>query len=494
MVFTAVEQRRIQRSRLTEFDTVVAISHDLPAIVENILQVLPDTKTVAVVNGNSTNEQFWLEEIRREFSPFADRVSFIWYNDRSFEDILKHAAALPPHSAIFWHLMSVDVAGVAHEGDIALQRLYAVANAPIFTYDGAYFGREIVGGPMHSVSNLGRLAANAAVRILAGEKAGDVKIPASKFATPIFDWRLMQRWGISESRLPPGSEIYFREPSVWEQYRLQIMAIIATLLLQAGLISWLLYEQRRRNRAETLARASMSELAQMNRVATAGELSASIAHEVNQPITGMVLTANAALRWLSADVPNTQKVRELLTDIVNAGHRASEVVAGVRAMFKKDTDERVPVNINKLILTVLAMVRIDCEKSGVEVQTDLADPLPQVLGGNVQLQQVVLNLVMNAIEAMHDAWPRRLRIETRQSGPMVRVSVMDTGAGIDPSNADRVFEHLYTTKSHGMGMGLAICRSIIENHKGRIWVSAGVDRGSIFQFELPTKPNNASVG
>ena len=209
MIFTAVEERRVQQSRLTEFDAVVTVAHTFPAIVENILQVLPDTKTIAVVNGNSTNERFWLEEIRREFAPFADRVSFIWYNDKSFEDILKHAAALPPHSAIFWHLMSVDAAGVAHEGDAALQRLYAVANAPIFSYDGSFFGGETVGGPMHSVSNLGRLAATAAVRILGGEKAGDVKIPASKFATPIFDWRLMQRWGISEGRLPPAVRFTF---------------------------------------------------------------------------------------------------------------------------------------------------------------------------------------------------------------------------------------------------------------------------------------------
>src|SRR5205085_4648028 len=224
MVFTALEQRRIQQSHLTEFDTVVAVAHDLPAIIDNILQVLPETKSIAVVNGNSANEKFWLEELRREFSPFADRVSFIWYNDKSFENILKDAATLPPKSAIFWHLMSVDAAGVAHEGEIALRKLYAVANAPIFTYDGANFGPEIVGGPMHSVSNLARLAATAAVRILGGEKAGDIKIPAPKFAPPVFDWRLMQRWAISESRLPPGSVIEFREPTAWERYRLQILS------------------------------------------------------------------------------------------------------------------------------------------------------------------------------------------------------------------------------------------------------------------------------
>src|SRR3954447_20010558 len=162
MIFTAVEERRVQKSHLTEFDTVVAVSHTLPAIIENILQVLPDTKTIAVVNGNSTNEQFWLEELRREFSPFADRVSFIWSNDRSFEDILKQAAVLPPHSAIFWHLMSVDAAGVTHEGVDALHGLSATANAPIFSYLDGFFDGSIVGGSMHSVHGAMTIAAAAA--------------------------------------------------------------------------------------------------------------------------------------------------------------------------------------------------------------------------------------------------------------------------------------------------------------------------------------------
>jgi hypothetical protein len=151
MVFTAVEQRRVQYSNLTPNDTVVAVAHSFPAVFENILRVLPDTKTVAVVNGNSTNERYWLEEMRREVRRFANRISFIWYSDLSFEEILKHAASLPPHSAIFWHLMNVDAAGVVHEGDTGLPRLHAVANAPIFSYDDSFFGRAIVGGPMHSV-------------------------------------------------------------------------------------------------------------------------------------------------------------------------------------------------------------------------------------------------------------------------------------------------------------------------------------------------------
>jgi PAS domain S-box-containing protein len=249
-----------------------------------------------------------------------------------------------------------------------------------------------------------------------------------------------------------------------------------------------------RKQAEARENALTTQLALMNRMATAGELSASIAHEVNQPIVAVTLMTSAALHWLSMDVPDIQKTRDILSEIESAAHRASEIVAGVQAMFRKNTDERLPVDIKKMILTVLQIVRIECERNRVEVQTDLADELPDVLGDSVQLQQVVLNLVMNAIEAMHSAQSRILRIETRQSGHgMVRVSVGDTGAGIDPSNVGRVFERLFTTKSQGMGLGLAICQSIIQSHDGRIWVSSAPCNGSIFHFELPAAGGTAVV-
>ena len=232
----------------------------------------------------------------------------------------------------------------------------------------------------------------------------------------------------------------------------------------------------------------MSELTQLNRIATAGELSATIAHEVNQPLTGIVTRANAALRWLSGkNDPDVGKARDALSQIVSAGHRASDVVTSVRAMFRKDTQEKSAVDINKLIRSVLGLVYMDLRKHSIESRTDLADNLPAVIGNEVQLQQVILNLVMNGIEAMSSTEPRVLSLKSacnrRDCG---HVLIEDTGSGIDPSNLDRVFKPLFTTKAHGMGMGLSICRSIIEAHGGRIWASAGATRGSIFQLELPT--------
>ena len=162
-------QRRIQRSSLTENDTVVALAQNFPAVIENILHVLPDTKTVAVVNGNSPGERLWLEDLRKEFAPFTNRISFIWYNDRSFADILKHAAALPPHSAIFWHQMNVDAAGVVHEGDKALPTLHAVANAPIFSFKPTLSSAVKLLAVRWPPVKGSRLTVAVAVRILGGE-------------------------------------------------------------------------------------------------------------------------------------------------------------------------------------------------------------------------------------------------------------------------------------------------------------------------------------
>ncbi|MGA7016659.1 MAG: ATP-binding protein, partial [Pseudolabrys sp.] len=262
--------------------------------------------------------------------------------------------------------------------------------------------------------------------------------------------------------------------------------------IQTALILWLVYEHWRRQRAEILARNTMSELTHVNRVATVGELSASIAHEVNQPLAAMLANAEAALRWL--DRANLEEVREGLKGIVSDGFRASDIITNLRAMFKHDVHEKTHVDINKLVSSVLALVVIDLQKHEIELQTQLDEQIPQVLSNQVQLQQVILNLVMNAIEAMSSSQTRVLRIKTELSqSNKVHVSIEDTGTGIKPSDVARVFQPMFTTKARCMGMGLSICQSIIENHDGRIWVSPRANGGSIFQFELPMAASKAQA-
>jgi signal transduction histidine kinase/ABC-type uncharacterized transport system substrate-binding protein len=488
MVFSAVDQRRVQYSSLTANDAVVALRINYLAAIENILQVLPDTKNVTVVVGTSPIERFWKDAIAKEAAPLANRIKLSWTDELSFEELLRQASALPPQTAIFWELMIVDAAGVVHEGGTPLTRLHAIANAPIFSYDESFFGNEIVGGPLLLVADSGRQTAAVAIRILSGEKPSEIKVPVVQFASPMFDWRQMQRWGISESRLPLGSKIYFRDPTLWEQYQWQIVLIASVILVQAALIVGLLYEHRRRQIAEAHSLQRVNELARMNRFATAGELSASIAHEVRQPLSAISVSGEAGLRWLKREVPDFDEVRKALEAVIAESHHADHVLKSVRAMFKQEATARTKVNLNDLIQQIIAVAKGPIESNNIVVETNLTDGVPPiVMADAVQLQQVILNLVMNAVEAMsHSGEMRVLRLRT-EPGPArtVVARVVDSGPHVDPEVVNKMFQPFFTTKSSGMGMGLAICKTIVEAHGGQLTASASNPHGMEFKITLP---------
>jgi PAS domain S-box-containing protein len=243
--------------------------------------------------------------------------------------------------------------------------------------------------------------------------------------------------------------------------------------------------------SERRYRETLMELAHANRVTAMGQLTASIAHEVNQPITAAVINAEAALRWLGAQPPDLEEIRKALGLIVADGTRAGNVIGGIRALIKKVPARQASLDINEAIREVTTLTRGEAAKTGVSVKTDLADGLPLIYGDRVQLQQVILNLIINAIEAMSGIaeTPRALLISTGQAEPGgVLVAVRDSGPGLDPASLEHLFNAFYTTKSGGMGMGLPICRSIIEAHKGQLWASANEPRGAVFQFTLPLQP------
>jgi signal transduction histidine kinase len=490
VLFTAIEQRRLKNSVLLENDAAVAVTLDFRVLFESFLQISPDTKTVVVVNGHSPNELFWRSEIEKELRPLENRIDIRWYDNLSFQEILKQTASLPPHSAIFWNTMVVDATGTAYQGDKALTTLYATANAPIFTHDHAFFGREVVGGPMLSAHVLGQEASRVAVRILSGEKAGQIKVEPIGFAAPIYDWRELRRWGISESLLTPGSEVLFRSPSPWEIYRWQIALAGALILLQGGLIVGLLHEHRRRRLAEVQSRQRMSALARANRFATAGELTASISHEINQPLAAIRTNAETLDFILTSPSLDLVEIKEIVADIRRDQERASEVIRRLRSLFKKAPFELKDVDLNGIVretdksvssLSALAIAR------QVDLSTSLApEPLP-IRGDPIQLQQVILNLIVNAIDAMSDtpSAERQIILGTKRIREFAEITVSDTGPGIPPEDLKKVFEPLFTTKANGMGIGLSIVRTIVEAHNGHIVAENRDSGGAMFRITLP---------
>jgi signal transduction histidine kinase len=448
--------------------------------------MVPGLGRIAIVGDPLERER--LRHFARQLPQVAASQEIIDLTGLPMTEIRQRVATLPADSAILYLGIHVDGAGKSYTPRDALVPIAEAANRPIVVTDESQFGTGATGGVITSFVLAGKASGQLVLRILNGESAAKISIAGDGSTKPIFDWRQLQRFGISEAALPVGSEVRFRETTAFARYRWQILSVAAVLGIQTGLIIGLFYERRRRRDAEAVSRDAIGKLAHMNRVATAGELSASLANEINQPLAAMVANANAGLRFLTRDTPELDEARDTLKRIVRDGHRAGKVIGSVRDMFKKDGGEASPVDLNEVIQDVVRPVRGELQAQGIIVQTGLTKPLPLVLGHSGQLQQVILNLVKNAAEAMDGVCgrPRVLRVESAiYDSDNVLVAVEDTGTGIDQNDLNRIFDSFYTTKSHGMGMGLSICRSIVESHGGRIWASSGDARGSIFSVKLP---------
>jgi PAS domain S-box-containing protein len=243
-----------------------------------------------------------------------------------------------------------------------------------------------------------------------------------------------------------------------------------------------------RKQAEEVLHQAQTDVARINRITTMGELTASLAHEVKQPIAAAVTDANTCVRWLSRDSPDVEEAREAASRVVKDATRAAEIITRVRQLFKKGTPEQALIDVNEIIREMIVLLGSDAVRYDVSIQTELAKDLPKVMGDRVQLQQVLMNLMTNSIDAMKDLdGTRELIVSSQAEDGHLMISVSDTGVGLPPKQADQIFDAFFTTKPQGTGMGLRISRSIVESHGGRLWADGNSPRGSSFHLTLPTK-------
>jgi signal transduction histidine kinase len=495
MLIMGADVRRISKTAHMANDADVLLDLDLPAYLQNILQLRPETTDIAVVVGNSPVERYWTSELHRDFQPLAGRVNIEWFNDLTFGQMLERAAAMPPQSAIFWFLLSEDAGGIPYSQDRALEAMREVAAVPIFGIGDYELGRGIIGGPLMQTSALGREAAEVALRILGGETRGEsINPPAVTFGAPMYDWRELQRWNISEGRLPAGSIVQFRQQTAWKQYRFEIIGTLAIVLFQAALIAGLLFERQARRRAAEQAGTAMMEtsryrenLAHLVRVHTVGEMSTAIAHEVNQPLVAIKNYALAARRRLAGNA-DSNKVGELLEKIGSQASRAGDVLQSLRAMAKKREPEVTKVEVGPLVASALKLVELESRNGSTRVETSISPDLPPAFADGIQIQQVVLNLTRNAIEAMEEAGIAGSVVKVGvfgAAGDEIVVSVADCGPGIAPDDAEHIFDPFYSTKGGGLGVGLSISRAIVEAHGGRLSLAPNEGGGCVFRFTLP---------
>lgn len=460
-----------------------------------VKRVLPDTQRVVLIYGASDVEH-------RRFSGFADEVRAAGLGlepmslpTRSMDDVLAQVARLPEHTVVFILAPYVDAQGRSLPQARACELIATAANRPSFSLPAHDLGCGVVGGLLRDFTIVGRAAGTQALRALATGKAQPSLLRIADYTTLAFDARQLSRWGIRESRLPAGSRVEYREPNVWRDYRWLVIAAITVAAVQALLIGALLFEHLRRRRAEVNSRQHLAAVAHLDRRAAMGELTTSLAHELNQPLNAILQNAGAAEMMLASQGRDVDvgEIREILADIRSDDVRAGETIRRMRALLRKQEIETQSLDLNDFTRDTIALVAADARAREVRVETDLGPRIAPVLGDRVHLQQVLLNLILNGMEAMAVV-PRERRallIKTVQNNGTVEVSVRDAGPGITTIDPARVFEPFYTTKQEGMGMGLSIARSIIEAHKGRISAENNAEGGATVRFHLPASRSGA---
>ena len=622
LLLASVNQQYLRDAPLGENETAVAVANDFPGVIDLILELLPQTKQVFVVVGSGQSGTFWGRELQTRFTRFQDRLTFIWSGGLSLTEILRQCASLPRDSAILYFTFGTDARGGAYADARVLADLHAAANAPIFGLHSVMLGSGIVGGKLIDIDEVNRSTANAAIRILAGAPPRSVIVPPQTPSNPVFDWRELQRWGIPESRLPAGSVVRYRDPSLWQQHRGTVLSAVGVLALQSLLIVGLLYQRRARRRAEIESRRSEAELreseerlllaaeaahlgiwvrdltrndiwatdgwralfgfakserldldvvlrrlhpddretvqctlasalkgdgsyemeyrvvlpsgqirwiasrdraqfngagrpilvrgvsldvterrktereaqllrqevAHVGRVSMMGQLAFALAHEINQPLGAILRNAEAAELFMQSASPDLDEVRASLADIIKNDQRAGAVIDRMRALLKRHELEVIRLDVGDVIGDVVTLTRADAVSRHVKLDVDIAGELRPVRGDRVHLQQVLLNLVLNGMDALNDAnqEDRRVTVTARPGGArIVEVAVGDTGPGIPADILANVFNPFFSTKPNGMGMGLPISRTIVEAHGGQLWAENNHGGGATLRFTLP---------
>jgi signal transduction histidine kinase len=486
LLLAAVDERYLRDVHLGENETAVAAVNDFPEFVDEILQLLPQTKHVFMLMGSGQIGRFWHQQLNEQFTRFRDRLTFDWSDEMSLPEILRRCASLPADSAIFYLTFGTDAAGAAYADDRVLAELHATANAPLFAAHSVYMGSGIVGGRLMAVDDLAHLTADAVRRLLNGVSAGSIKIPPQVRGRPVFDWHELQRWDIPESRLPAGSLVLNRSLSVWREYPRTVLSVAGALAIQGLLIVGLLMERRARRRAEIESRRNLALAADVGRRETMSALTHSIAHELLQPITSMMLNADALQMMIIAKPAPPDRIEEVLSDIQAEGFRAKQIIERHRTMLRNHPLQKKPTNIHAVVKESLALVAYDMSARQIALNVNLSPGPCVVSGDDVLLQQVFVILVINAMDAMAEIPPprRRVTITSEVRAADVEVTVRDTGSGLPADIIGKLFTPFTTTKSHGLGIGLTIARTIVDAHGGTLEARNNPEGGAAFMVTL----------
>jgi PAS domain S-box-containing protein len=600
------------------FITGVVMAENMEGLLDAAFRMRPNMKRVALISGIGPNDAYSEKVFRNGLKAYDDRLELIDLTRLPMGNILTRVRTLPPDTIVLYSGILRDGAGTSFVPREALSMISQAANSPVFSLYDTFLGYGIVGGRLVSLEQQGKEAAALTLRILGGESPASLPFTGKLAYVNLYDDRELRRWDIPETTVPPGSEIRYRQSSLWENYKSEILILAVLIMVETALVFALVTNLLRRRKAErslvdseesvrlavTSAGAGLwslemgtgriwatektrellgialdqelnferflthvhpedregvdraiqetlqtdqetsieyrvqlpdgnvrwvssrgrlqelsprgpirlmgvsvditqrkqaasdaqkhrEELARVSRVASLGELSAALAHQINQPLTAILSNAQAAARYLSKKQPNLDEVRETVADIIENDKRASDIIRRLRDLFGSGKIDLNSVDLNQAVREAAGFARDAQRSDHVSLVLSLQEGLPLVVGDLLHLEQVILNLVFNGIEAMEGSPSEHheIRISTeRYDGDKVKLSVQDRGPGINETTKDQMFQAFRTTKAEGMGMGLSVCHSIIEAHGGRLWAENGPDGcGATFSFAVPTQ-------
>lgn len=462
--------------------------YDFSATIEQALQWRRQARRLVAVIGASATDQMFEAELRSVVPRFKDRVTVEFLVGLPTSVVLKRLGQLGDDAVVFTPGYFQDGEGRSFIPRESARLMATAATAPVFGPYNTFIGTGIVGGVMPNYRAVGRQAGVAVGRLLNGEAVTSLNLPEVTPGTLNVDWRQLKRWGISESALPSGAIVQFKQPSLWETHPYEVAITAVAFLLLVLLVVVLLLELRQRRRAHLAEAELRNDLARAMRLAIAGELTGSIAHEINQPLGAILGNLAAADLMLESGEDRRNDLREILSDIRRDDLRASAVIRRLRTLFTKQEIERAPFNIGEVVSDVEKFLHMEAHRRGIAL--NFVDPSADVtiLGDRIALTQMLMNLVLNAMEALADEPQERrsIAVSTEAVENSVLITVLDRGRGIGPEQLPKLFDSFFTTKRGGIGLGLSIVRTIVQAHNGKVWAENGRDGGAIFHVQLPS--------
>jgi signal transduction histidine kinase len=475
---------------INEKTFVVGLRFKVDKIISTALSVFPATSSIYFIGGTAPFDKFMMSLVSQEVEKVEKNKRIEIMTDLSMDEILHQVRSLPDRSLIFIPSFNTDSKLVTYYNNESMRLISASANSPVFSYSDVGFGDGAIGGYLMSFRKVGSLSGETAVKILHGADPNSFKVTEQDYYEYIFDWRQLKKWNLVNSDLiPEGSTILYENISFVDRYKWIGGVVLLFLVLQTFLIANLI----RLNRNQKLMTKKIietenkyREFLHEDRSLRLGQLTASLSHELNQPLTAILSTAQAGINFINSNEATPDLLKQILQKIIENDKRTASILNSVRGMLKLENREKEKVNLVSLINEVAAVVQSEAAELNINLNVDIIHERVDVLADKIQIQQVLLNFISNALQAMEKSNSSKKEITITDSigNNEVAISVRDNGVGIEESIKDKLFKPFVSVKKDGTGIGLTICRSIIEDHLGKIWAENMPDGGAKFSFSL----------